>query len=103
MKPVMMPKDAEILLREEQEKYIVRITRPEFFSLEFAVHPMAMGVGTIPKNFVSKEWRTITSFAFAINLSYKIRNTTDASFQSQSYVSWADTILDSLRKNLASD
>jgi hypothetical protein len=100
---VRMPKGAHIILREAREKYIVRITRPKFFLLEFAVHPMPMGAGTTPKNFISKEWKTITSFAFAINLNYEIRDTTDPSFQPQSYVSWADTILDSLRKDLASD
>jgi hypothetical protein len=78
----------------------VRLERPGFYKLKFAVVPLFGGNGSLPENFYSSS-PGIDSYSCRITMDYEIQQRTDGGFTPQLYAQWADNLFTGMKRVMA--
>ena len=105
VRPGKMPRGTKILFYSPSPgRQSIRLEKQEYFEVDFTVRPLAgTAVGQLPKNFYSVKASTVMQFAFITTMHYAISHSSDASFNSQTYTHWFDSLFDGLRTSLEVD
>jgi hypothetical protein len=86
------------------EKYIIRLQKPLFFSIEFEVAPLlGTGIGVPPKGLLLApelvaRWET---YQFQVTMRAVFEKITAGNWQTQEYKDWANSLFTGVRDDLA--
>jgi hypothetical protein len=78
----------------------VRLERPGFYKLKFAVVPLFGSNGSLPEDFYTNS-PGVDSYSCRITMDYEIQRRTDGGFSPQLHAQWADSLFTGMKRAMA--